>query len=114
LVGLLALPAALWASQGTPTGRRAGILWNLLGIADLAIAVCMGMLSSPGPFQVFAFDHPNTLIGSFPVVMIPAFAVPSSIILHGLSLWQLRRMGSTAVNTGASWNTEPTAPMLPA
>jgi hypothetical protein len=25
--------------------------------------------------------------------MIPAFAVPSSIILHALSIWQLRRLG---------------------
>ncbi len=100
LVGLLALPAALWVSQGSRSGRIAGVLWNLLGITDLAIAVCMGMLSSPGPFHVFALEHPNTLIGSFPIVMIPAFAVPNSIILHGLSLWQLRRMGKTAINKG--------------
>jgi len=33
-------------------------------------------------------------------VMIPAFGVPSSIILHGLSLWQLRRRArQTALHT---------------
>jgi hypothetical protein len=35
--------------------------------------------------------------------------VPNSIILHGLSLWQLRRLGQTAVNKGAHWHPEPTA-----
>jgi hypothetical protein len=90
-VGLLALPAARWASSGSPAGRRVGISWNLLGLTDFAVAIAMGLLSSPGPLQVFALDHPNVQVGTYPTVMIPAFGVPSSIILHGLSLWQLRR-----------------------
>ena len=91
-VGLLALPAALWAASGTPTGRRIGIAWNLLGLTDFVVAIATGFLSSPGPLQMFALNHPNVAIGSYPSVMVPAFAVPSWIILHGLSLWQLRRM----------------------
>jgi len=51
----------------------------------------MGFLTTPGPFQVFALDNPNTGVGTYPLVMIPAFAVPLSLILHGMSLWQLRR-----------------------
>jgi hypothetical protein len=34
---------------------------------------------------------PNTGLGLYPAVLIPAFAVPSSILLHALSLRQLRR-----------------------
>jgi hypothetical protein len=34
--------------------------------------------------------------------MIPAFAVPSSILLHVLSLRQLRRMGRAAVAAQAA------------
>jgi hypothetical protein len=35
--------------------------------------------------------------------MIPAFAVPLSLILHGVSLWQLRRRSrSRAVDRGAA------------
>jgi hypothetical protein len=34
---------------------------------------------------------PNTGVGLYPAVLIPAFAVPSSILLHVLSLRQLRR-----------------------
>ena len=36
-------------------------------------------------------DVPNTQLLLFPAVMIPAFAVPSSILLHALSIRQLRR-----------------------
>src|SRR6266446_1418454 len=91
---------ARWASSGTPAGRRVGMAWNLLGLTDFAVAIAMGLLSSPGPLQVFALDHPNVQVGTYPTVMIPAFGVPSSIILHGLSLWQLRRrVRQTALHT---------------
>jgi hypothetical protein len=41
-VGLLALPAARWASSGSAAGRGVGLSWNLLGLADLAVAIAMG------------------------------------------------------------------------
>ena len=72
------------------------IAWNLLGIADLISAVSLGALTSPGPLQLLAFDQPNLLTSTYPSVMTPAFAVPLSLILHGVSLWQLRRLGRRA------------------
>jgi hypothetical protein len=92
LVGVMALPVALSVAYGMPNGRFSAVAWNILGIVDLAIAVTMGALTSPGPLQLITPDHPNLLIGTFPTVMTPAFAVPSSILLHALSLRQLRRM----------------------
>jgi hypothetical protein len=91
LVGALALPVALYIAWGAAGGRTAGVVWNILGIADLALAVSLGFLSSPGPLQMIALDQPNLLATTYPIVMTPAFAVPLSLILHGLSLWQLRR-----------------------
>ncbi len=91
--GLLALPAAAYVATGTAFVRRVGIAWNLLGLLDFASAISLGAMSSPGPLQVLAFDQPNALIGTYPTVMIPAFAVPSSIVLHILSLRQLVRRG---------------------
>jgi hypothetical protein len=91
LVGLLALPAAFYLASGATRGRTVAVLWNLLGIADLVSAVTLGFLSSPGPLHLLAMNQPNVLIASYPTVMIPAFAVPLSLILHGLSLWQLSR-----------------------
>lgn len=91
LVGLLALPVAFYVAYGGSQSREAAVAWNVLGIADLVVALTLGVLSSPGPTQVLALDHPNLLTSSYPTVMTPAFAVPLSLILHGVSLWQLRR-----------------------
>jgi len=93
LVGLLALPVAFYVRSRARGSRAAGYAWNALGILDLALALTMGALTSPGPIQMLAFDRPNTGVGTYPLVMIPAFAVPLSLILHGLSLWQLHRVG---------------------
>jgi hypothetical protein len=90
-VGLLALPVAAWLQSGNRGGRAAAIRWNLLGILDLTIAVGLGILSAPTPLQLIVPAQPSTLLGTYPTVMIPAFAVPSSIILHALSLRQLLR-----------------------
>jgi hypothetical protein len=91
LVGLLALPVAVYLASGAARGRALAVAWNFLGIADLVNAVILGVLSSPGPLQHLALDHPNVQTSSYPTVMTPAFAVPFSLILHGLSLWQLWR-----------------------
>ena len=96
LTGLLALPAALWVASGSPIGRRIGIRWNVLGLIDFAVAVTMGMLTSPGPTHLLALDHPNTQIATFPTAMVPAFIVPFSTFLHVLSLRQLERAQGTS------------------
>jgi hypothetical protein len=94
--GLLALPAAALVASGSPIGRRIGIRWNLLGLIDFAVAVTMGMLTSPGPAHLLAREHPNLQIAMFPTVMVPAFVVPFSTLLHVLSLRQLKRVQGTA------------------
>jgi hypothetical protein len=91
LVGLLALPVAAYVHAGAPRARQLGIAWNILGVLDLVTAITMGALTSPGPLQLLAPERPNALLGAYPVVMIPAFIVPSSILLHALSIRQLRR-----------------------
>ncbi|TMH40448.1 MAG: hypothetical protein E6H49_04435 [Betaproteobacteria bacterium] len=112
LVGLLALPVAFFVHSRARGSRAAGYAWNVLGILDLALALAMGFLTTPGPFQMFALDRPNTGIGTYPLVMIPAFAVPLSLILHGLSLWQLRRTARRSAVTSAF--ASPVAPASPA
>jgi hypothetical protein len=88
LVGALALPVAFYLQSGAAGGRAAAYAWNLLGILDLLVAVTIGALTATGRIPV---DVPNAATTSFPLVMIPAFAVPLSLILHGVSLWQLTR-----------------------
>ena len=93
LTGLFALSAAIALATGTAEGRKAAILWNIFGLADLAVAITLGMIMSPGPFQLIVPDGPSLGIDSYPNVLTPAFVVPCSILLHALSLRQLRRRG---------------------
>ena len=90
-VGLLAPFAAaayLRSSAGAASRAR---LWNYTGLADLVIAVTLGFLTSPSPLQLAAFDRPSVLIGVFPLVLIPVYMVPLSILLHFASLHRLRQ-----------------------
>jgi hypothetical protein len=89
IVGLLAPVVGIAYARGAR--GSAGLLraWNLLGIADLVVAVTTGFLTSPSPLQLLALDRPNELISSFPLAMIPVFLVPLSLLLHFASLQKL-------------------------
>src|SRR5437660_4990294 len=91
LTGLFAVPAAIALAAGTAEGRKAAMLWNIFGIADLAVAITLGMIISPGPLQLIGPDVSSIGLGSYPNVLTPAFVVPGSILLHALSLRQLLR-----------------------
>jgi hypothetical protein len=106
ITGVLALPVAWLVATGTARGMRAGLAWNAFGLFDFAVAIAMGALTSPGPFQVFGIGGPVSQVGAYPTVMIPAFAVPSSIILHALSIRQLTRMRRRAVAPSDAVGTE--------
>jgi len=91
LVGLAAAAIGIGATGGKPLRTRTVLRWNLLGITDLLVAVTTVFLTAPSAFQMFAFDRPNELISVFPLVLIPTFLVPLSILLHIISLIQLGR-----------------------
>jgi len=92
LTGIMALPVALSLASGTKKSRRTAMAWNIFGLLDFAVATTLGILSTPGPLQIFGFEIPTALLGAYPTVMTPAFTVPSSILLHALSIRQLRRI----------------------
>jgi hypothetical protein len=91
LVGVLAPVVAIAYWRGPRENAELVIAWNLFGLADLVIAVTMGFVTSPSPIQLFAFDLPSELITRFPLVLIPVFPVPLSVLLHLASLAKLRR-----------------------
>jgi hypothetical protein len=69
-----------------------GIAWNVLGLLDLVVAVGMGSgflapLLTPelGPVP------PAAAMGAFPLILVPTFAVPVSVLLHLLALARLLR-----------------------
>ena len=89
--GCFAVVVAALLARKAAGARRATYAWCLFGIADLVVAVTMGAMTSPGRAHLLALDAPNLLISSYPLVMIPTFAVPLALMLHGLVLWRLRR-----------------------
>jgi hypothetical protein len=95
-VGLLA-PMVATAYARKPKEKAGSVLaWNLFGIADLVVAVALGVATAPSPLQLAALDSPNVLISAFPLVLIPVFLVPLAILLHLASLAKLRRMQSSS------------------
>jgi hypothetical protein len=102
LVGITAplVALALWR-RGADRAWPLVTAWCALGIADLAIAVATGFLTAPSAFQQLALSDPNTAITSYPLALIPTFAVPASIVLHVYVLARLhpQREGATRART---------------
>ena len=88
ITGLFAVPVAIALASGTKEARRAAIAWNIFGLADFVIALSIGLAIT---YHLIETGFASATGGAYPTVMIPAFAVPSSILLHALSLRQLRR-----------------------
>ena len=97
VVGLAA--PIVGAAYARSPHRAAGWVraWNFLGIADLIVALTTGFLTSPSPLQVLALDAPNKLVTAFPLVMIPVFLVPLSLLFHFASLRKLGRAEGAVV-----------------
>jgi hypothetical protein len=89
--GIVAVVVAAQLARNAIGARRATYAWSFFGIADLMVAITMGAMTSPGRPHLLAFDAPNLLISSYPLVMVPTFGVPLALMLHGLVLWRLRR-----------------------
>ena len=81
--------------QPNGQGRKAAIIWNIFGLMDFAVAITLGVITSPGPLQLIVPNGPGIGLDGYPNVLTPAFVVPGSILLHALSLRQLRRRSRT-------------------
>ena len=91
LVGVLAPFVAFAYARNPAKNGDLVAAWNWFGIGDLVIAVATGFISAPSLLQPFAVEPPNLLISLFPLVLVPIFLVPLSILLHIASLTKLRR-----------------------
>jgi len=104
-----ALPAGLgdiWAGvagYGAMCAARRGDsdarakLWraNIIGLADFAVAVVTGVITSKGVLHLLSQDAPN-IINAYPLALFPGFFVPLFIVAHLLSLGRLRADRLTA------------------
>ena len=91
-VGLLAPAVGLAYTRGSQDAAKRVRSWNLLGLADLIVAVTTGFLTSPSPVQLLALDAPNQLVSAFPLALVPVFLVPIWVLLHLASLKKLGQL----------------------
>lgn len=88
----LAAPFVAWGYARNASGGASTVgWWNVLGLADLVVAVGTGVLTSPSPLQLFAFGNPSELVSIYPLVLVPTFLVPVSVLMHLASLRKLAR-----------------------
>ena len=101
-IGLAAPVVALALARRVAGARALAAGWNVLGLLDLIVAVGMGTgyLAPVLAPQLGAHVPPAAAMGVFPLVLVPTFAVPISIMLHLIGLVRLAgesRIGMRAV-----------------
>jgi hypothetical protein len=91
-VGITAPFVAAALASNRPFARRLFVAWNVFGIVDLVTAVTLGVAHSR---TAIGFIHAATstdALAAYPFGLIPTFAVPLAIILHGVGLAKARSM----------------------
>jgi len=82
-VGVFALPVALMAAHRTVGWKPVALFWNVLAIADLVVAVALGVTSAAdSPFRIFAEGPDTRLMAELPMFLIPGFLVPLFVLTH--------------------------------
>jgi hypothetical protein len=94
-VGIAAVFVLRAMIDGAPGWRRKVLLLNLAGLLDFVGAFATGILTSNSALGLLAGERAEqwASMGSMPLSLIPTFAVPMWIILHLISLLQLRELG---------------------
>jgi hypothetical protein len=88
LIGVTALPVAVWVSSSSPAAVFVAIGWNALGLLDFALAMVLARFGS-GPRDMLLLETPVVRTLRPTIAGIVTFAVPLAIIIHILSIWQL-------------------------
>jgi hypothetical protein len=83
LIGLTAIPFAIFLWKGYSWSKYALMVWSVLGIADLVNAITLGRITSP--------DFSNSTMATFPWILVPTVGVPLGLALHGVTLYRLRK-----------------------
>lgn len=74
-------------------GKSVMLIWNFICLGLLVNIVANAVLSSPFPFQKFAFDQPNRAVLYFPFIWLPSCVVPLVLLSHLATIRQLHHAG---------------------
>ena len=62
--------------------RNTLIIWNIVALMLVLQVVTTGVLSAPGPQQIWSIDQPNMGVLKYPFIWLPSFIVPLVIWSH--------------------------------
>ena len=82
LIGVTAIPFALFLWRAYSWSKYSVVVWSVLGIADLVNAVTLGVITNP--------DFSTSTMATFPWILVPTVGVPLALALHGITLYRLR------------------------
>jgi len=100
-VGLLAPVLALAYARAPHDMAGLARGWNAFGILDLVIAVTTGFITAPSFIQPIVVQPNSELMTVLPMVLIPVYLVPLSIVLHIASLAKLHRATASTASGNA-------------
>jgi hypothetical protein len=94
ITGVFAFPL-IWLAQDEGARHGAAIFaWNLFGIADLVLAIALGVTSAEGsPIQIFRTAPGSEAMQYLPWSFVPTVLVPWWLIMHAIIWVRLRRAG---------------------
>lgn len=87
--GIAGYQATRALAAGAPDARRKLARANTIGLADFAIAVVLGVMTSEGMFHTLSKDAPN-IINDYPLALFPAYFVPIFMGFHFVTISRLR------------------------
>jgi len=82
LIGVTAVPFAIFLWKGYSWSKYAVVVWTVLGIADLVNAVTLGVITNS--------DFSASTMATFPWILVPTVGVPLALTFHGITLYRLR------------------------
>ena len=89
-IGAVFLGIALYERASSVSPQRV-FLWNTFGLVDFVIAVSMGVLTRTSDVLYMGGPVSSDIMGSFPLGLIPGFAVPFYVITHLIIYAKLRQ-----------------------
>ncbi len=87
--GIAAMQALAALDRGDADARARVVRANVIGLADFAVAVTAGLVTSEGFLHLLSREAPN-IINYYPLALFPAYFVPLFIAFHLFSLGALR------------------------
>jgi len=96
LVGLSAPLVQLWWLKPHKQLPLAVLIWNIVGLMMLFNIMVVAVLSMPTPMQYFFNEPSNTVVATFPWVLLPGILVALAFALHLLSIKQMIKMMKAA------------------